>query len=244
MDRYVIWTAFSKTRMVSVIPLLLMHAPTAYLIEVELLQCLIDVLMRWILGSQPTSIPIERDMHNVIALGVGFLGKMQEFDPDVNYPVYISEPLVVLSLSLLFEKGKWTMRQAWMINSFRNARNSSSLGFIFEEVALCVLMEVYGEKPNPLAEAVYCSESLGPRRVILVSLKRGADGVLQSHPVSWKASSSDRLGLKATSLPRFSLSWTIQMKNPFFFQIPTWVPTCCVLLKTRKRRSLFFLQYN
>jgi hypothetical protein len=167
-----------------------------------LIQCLVDVLMRWTLGSQPTSIPIERDVHDIIASGVGFLdkaGSTREFNPDVNYPVYISEPLVVLSLSSLFEKQSWTTRQTWMVKSFRNARNNSSLGFVYAEVALCVLMEIFGGKFNPLADAFHCSGSLGSRRVTLVSLKRGADGMMQSYPVSWDAGSSDRFGLKARS---------------------------------------------
>jgi hypothetical protein len=200
IDQYVNWTAFSKNRIVSAISLLLLHGPTAYLIGAELIQCLVDVLMRWTLGSQPTSVPIERDMHDIIASGIGFLDKMtstREFDPDVSYPVYISESLVVLSLSSLFEKQSWTTRQTWMIESFRNARNNSSLGFVYEEVALCVLMEIFGGKFNPLADAFHCSGSLGSRRVTLVSLKRGPDGVMQSYPVSWNAGSSDRFGLKA-----------------------------------------------
>jgi hypothetical protein len=117
-------------------------------------------------------------------------------DPDENYPVYISEPLVVLSLSSLFEKQSWRMRRTWISNSFRNARYDSSLGFVFEEVAL-VLMEIFGGKVNCLADAFRCSEPLGSRRVTIVSLMRGADGVMQSNPASWKAGSSDRFGLKA-----------------------------------------------
>jgi len=200
MDQYVTW---ATSLIVSLISLLLMHGLTAYLIEVELIQCLIDALMRWTLGSETTPIPVERNMHDVIASGVGFLDNLastQPFQPDTNYPVYISEPLVVLSLRSLFEKQGWTTRQAWMAQSFRNARNKPSAGYIFEEAVLCVLMEAYGGEPGPLATAFQCMESLGSRKVALVSLRRGADGNMQYTPVSWTSGSSDCLGFKARSL--------------------------------------------
>jgi hypothetical protein len=74
--------------MVSAISLLLLHGPTTYLIGTRLMQCLVDVLMRWTLESHPTSVPIECDMHDIIASGIGFLDKMtstQEFDPDLSF---------------------------------------------------------------------------------------------------------------------------------------------------------------
>jgi len=136
------------------------------LIGEELIQCLVDALMRWTLGSELTSIPIECDMHDIIALGVGFLDKMastRKFDPNATHLVYISEPLVVLSLSSLFEQHSWTTRKAWMVRSFRIAPNKSSLGFAFEGGPLCVLMEIFGGKFSPLADAFHCSESIRGR---------------------------------------------------------------------------------
>jgi hypothetical protein len=141
-------------------------------------------------------------MHSVIAAGVGFLNRMEstlQFNPNLTYPVYISEPLVVLTLSSLFEKQTWTTRQTWMVKSLRNAPNSSSLGFTFEVGPLLVLMENFWGKFNPLADAFHCSSSLGSRKVTLVSLKRGTDGILRSCPVSWNAGNSDHLGFKAKS---------------------------------------------
>ena len=76
-----------------------MHGPTAYLIDEKLIQCLVDVLMRWTLRSQITDIPIDGYLHEVIALGVGFIDNgPQTFDPDNNSPVYLSERSVFLSL--------------------------------------------------------------------------------------------------------------------------------------------------
>ena len=180
---------------------LLMHGPTAYLIDVKLVQALVDVLMQWTLGSQVTDIPIDGHLHEAIALGIGFIDKepsTQKFDPN-NNSVYLSERLVVLSLRSLFEKYSWTTRQSWINRSIRIAPNNSSLGFVFEDIALLVLMDQFGGKFSPLSDAFHCSKSLGSRRVTLVSLRCGADGLLQSYPVSWNTGISDRFGFKAKS---------------------------------------------
>ncbi|KAF8508345.1 hypothetical protein BU17DRAFT_70833 [Hysterangium stoloniferum] len=129
------------------------NRPPTYLIGEELIQYLVEVLMRWTLGSEPTTIAIERHMHEIIACGIGFLDKMTnawEFKADENYPVYISEPLVVLSLSSLFQKHSHTMREIWMGNAFPSARTTSSLGYMFDQAILLVLMETFGGKFKPL----------------------------------------------------------------------------------------------
>ncbi|KAF8521967.1 hypothetical protein BU17DRAFT_64689 [Hysterangium stoloniferum] len=152
--------------------------------------------------SEATTIAIEGRMHEMIAWGVGFLDKMPynwDFDAKVNYPVYISEPLVVLSLSSSFEGQAWTTKKAWIERSLRNSASKASLGFVFEEATLFVLMTIFGEKFTALEDAFHCSESIGSRKVTLVSLRRGADNILQSSPVSWNAGSSDRFGFKAKS---------------------------------------------
>ncbi|KAF8521901.1 hypothetical protein BU17DRAFT_87449 [Hysterangium stoloniferum] len=168
-----------------------------------LIQCLVEILRRWTVGSEPTTITIDTHMHDIIAWGVGFLDKMTtnpcEFNPDMNYPVYISEPLIVLALSSLFHRHSNTMRETWMANAVRSARNAPSPEYMFEEAILLVLMETFGGKFRPLSHAFHCSESSGSRNVTLVTLKRGADGIMQCSPVSWKTGNSDRLGLKASS---------------------------------------------
>lgn len=196
------WTAFSMKKdyqIVSVISLLLIHVLTVYLTGMQLINCLTDALMRWTLGSELTSISIENNMQEMIALGVGFLTKMPStLKDDVNFPVYISEPSVVLSLRSIFETQGWTTRKEQMTRSFRNAPNPSTLGYVLEMALPLVLMETFGGKFSPLEEAFDCgSKSLGLRRVTLVSLKRVASGELQTCPVSWNEGSSDRLGLKA-----------------------------------------------
>ena len=136
----------------------------------ELIECLVEAVMRWTLGSELTFIPIqERNTHDMITLGVGFLDRMpgtRPFDPDATHPVSISEPLVVLSLSSFFEKWTWTTKKACMVRSFRNALNPSSRGFALEHALPLVLIEVFGGKFSPLADAFHCSESIGSRRVI------------------------------------------------------------------------------
>jgi hypothetical protein len=158
--------------------------------------------MRWTVGSELTSISINRNIQDIIQLGVGFLDQIpgtRAFDLEVTNPVYISEPLVVLSLSSLFAKRDWTTRKTLMVRLFRNALNPSSLGFVVENALLLVLMEVFGGKFSLLSDVFHCSTGLGLRTLTLVSLKRVAGGELQSCPVSWNAGSSDRLGLKAQS---------------------------------------------
>jgi len=185
-----------------VISLSLLPEPTKDLIDLLLIQYLVDILRRWTVGSESTLIPIEHDTHEVISLGIGFLDHKEgawELEPDLTYPVHISEPLVVLSLGSLFEDQSWTNRQEGMIRSLRLAPNTSTLGFSFEEVALVVLMDAFGGKFTPLSKVFKCDDALGSRRVTLVSLKRGADGTMRSHSVSWKSGTSDRFGFKATS---------------------------------------------
>src|SRR6266550_8520154 len=205
IDHLLNWTAFSKKtdyQIVSVVSLSLIRGPTAYLIGMQLIDCLTDAFMRWTLGSELTSIPIEDKMHEMVALGIGFLDKescTRALKDDINLPVYISEPLVVLSLRSLLEKRIWTSRKNWMVRSFRTAVNRSSLGFVLEEALLLVLMENFWGESSRLADVFHCSEKLGSMKFTLVSLKRVAGNVMQSRPVSWDEGSSDRLGLKAQS---------------------------------------------
>ena len=172
------------------------------LIDLRLIQCLVDILRRWTVGGEATVIPIEHDTHEIISLGIGFLDDKPdawELEPDLTYPVYISEPLVVLSLGSLFDDQSFTNRQEGMKRSLRLASNTSSLGYVFEEVVLVVLMDNFGGKSRPLSEVFECNDTLGSRKVTLVSLTRGTDGTMCSHPVSWKSGCSDHFGFKARS---------------------------------------------
>ena len=180
----------------------LLPGPTKDLTDLHLISYLIDILRRWTVGSESTLIPIEHDIHEIISLGIGFLDHQAgawELEPGLTYPVHISEPLVVLSLSSLFEDQRWANRKEGMIRSLRLAPNTSTLGYSFEEVALLVLMDAFGGKFAPLSEVFECDQALGSRRVTLVSLKRGDDDTMRSHPVSWKTGTSDRFGVRATS---------------------------------------------
>ena len=141
-------------------------------------------------------------MHDAIASGVGFLAKPEPgmgFDGKANHHVYIDEPLVVLDLRRLFEQSQATSRKGWIASAFSGARNSSSRGFVFEEVVLFILVEIFGGKAARLDEAFMCDDLLGSRKVKLVSLIRSVDGNLRTCDVSWTAGSSDRFGFKAKS---------------------------------------------
>jgi len=158
--------------------------------------------MRWRIGSQTTLIPIEADMHELVALGIGNLAKVEPsrtLDPTKHYPVYLCEPLVVLYLSSVFDKHPRTRKQAWISDAFHGARNPSSLGFIFKEAVLLILLESFGDKIGALSDIFHCNQPWCLRTVTLVSLKRRVDGFMQCCPVSWSSGSSDRLGYKAKS---------------------------------------------
>ena len=147
-------------------------------------------------------IPIEGDMHEIVALGVGHLvkvGPSQTLDPAKHYPVYLCEPLVVLYLSSAFDQHMRTTKETWIADAFRAARTSSPLGFIFEEAVLLVLLQGFGGNVRALSNVFHCNQPWGLRKVTLVALKRTVDGVMQCCPVSWTSGSSDRLGFKAAS---------------------------------------------
>ncbi|KAF8498457.1 hypothetical protein BU17DRAFT_72319 [Hysterangium stoloniferum] len=194
----------------------------------ELIQCLVEILMRWTLGSEPTTVAIENHMHDIIGCGVGFLDKITspwQCEATTNYAVYISEPLVVLSLSSVFQKHRHTMRKTWIANAFRSAHNASALRYVFEQTIFLVLMQTFGGEFKPLSHAFHCSGSLGSRKVTLVTLKRGADDIMQCYPVSWETGTSDRLGLKANS----------------FEDITTWAPNVLCTFQDKQTKELIIL---
>ncbi|KAF8516724.1 hypothetical protein BU17DRAFT_92559 [Hysterangium stoloniferum] len=210
----------------------------------KLLGNLVDVLMRWTLGSELTYIPIEGHMHDIIGYGIGFLDTMTnpwQFKRNMNYPVYISEPLVVLSLSSVFQKHNHAIRETWMTNAFRSARSASLRGYMFAQAILLVLMETFGGKFKPLSHAFHCSESLGSRKVTLVALKRGADDIMQCSPVSWKTGTSDRLGLKANS-PEDVLAFLHDPDGkPFLFPDNHMAPDVLCTLQDKETKELIIL---
>jgi len=173
---------------------------TGYLPEQELIQCLISVVMRWTIRGRATS--IENLMHDIIGFGIGHLARItadETFDANINYPVYIDEPLIILYLRCLFEKWPWTSRKMWLSHMLSSAPNKSSIGYIFEDLVLMVLMEKFGGKFTALSDVFKFPQAstLESRKVRLVSLRRDADGVMRCCPVSWRAGSSDRIGFTA-----------------------------------------------
>ena len=168
----------------------------------NLIKYLFQLLQRWRMASQPTTLPVEHHVHETVALGVGSLDKMDlthRLDPGINLPVYLSEPLVVLHLSTAFETYQQTRKQEWIADSFRIVRSSAALGEIFEEATAMVLLEIFGGEPRALSDAFHCDHPWGSRKVTLVALTRTADDGVQCSPVSWTSGGSDRLGYKATS---------------------------------------------
>lgn len=143
---------------------------------------------------------IDHKMHEAIALGVGSLmnpTNKNVLGPNANYPVYINEPLVVLDLRRQFEIHDETTRRTWIASTFSDALNSSSRGYIFEQVVLFSLVEIFGGKGARLDKLFECNQPWGSRKVKLVSLIPTLDGNLQACDVSWTTGSSDRLGFQA-----------------------------------------------
>lgn len=169
-----------------------------------------NAFMRWRIGSQPTTIRIEGDIHQTIELGIGHLGLIkpdQRLEAEHKYFAYLCEPMAVLYLSSVFAKDPdfvkhpetttWSL--SWLTSATLTARNNSSLGFVFEEAVLMIVLQMFGGEPRALSDAFHTDKPWGSRKVILVSLKRNADGQMDCCPVSWREGSSDRLGFKATS---------------------------------------------
>jgi len=159
--------------------------------------------MRWTIGGQATSIPIENQMHEIIELGVGHLAIIrpdEEFDAHINYPVCIDEPLIILYLRCLFETLPWASRKTWLTNSLYSARNKSlTTGYIFEDLVLMLLMQKFGDKFTALSDVFKFPQAstLKSRKVRLVSLQWDVDGMMRCSPVSWRTGSSDQIGFKA-----------------------------------------------
>lgn len=169
--------------------------------------------MRWVVKGQAQCIPVEGNMHQAISLGVGHLERVDSdrvLGTNLNYPVYISEPLMILALSSVFESQPLSSRITWISNACCAARNKPSLGYVLEEVVLLVIVEHFGGKATPLQDVFHVEPlSWGSRKVSLVSLVE-RNGVMQCTPASWTKRSSDRLGLKAES-PRDVLAF---LKDP------------------------------
>jgi hypothetical protein len=115
--------------------------------------------------------------------------------------VYISEPLIILSLSSTFQEHTHTERKTWISNAISIANSGSVQGYVLEELILFALMDKLGGDGDRL-DSVFRfrkSSKLGSRKVRLISLIKGTDGVMYSCPVSWTEGSSDCLGFKARS---------------------------------------------
>lgn len=130
--------------------------------------------------------------------------------PTENYPVYLCEPLVVIYLSSFFAEYSWTTKEDLIKQAFALGTNNQSLGFKFKEAVLLVILHIFGGRTCALSDAFLTDQPWGSRKVTLVALKRRADGIVQSCPVSWRSGSSDRLGFKAES-PEDGLSF---LENP------------------------------
>lgn len=209
----------------------------------ELLQCLVDVLLQWVLGSQPTA--VTGHIQDAITLGVGHLAVDVPdnffFNANKHYSVYIDEPLVVLALSSLFERQPRSTRKDWIIRSLRTSRNSA---FIFEEVMMLVLMEHFGGKFTALGDIFHFNQSspLASRKVTLVALRRTAEeGNRQCCLVSWNTGSSDRFGFKAKSPANVVEFLNDPKGKPFLFPQNHMGPDLTCFLQDEQTKELILV---
>jgi hypothetical protein len=202
--------------------------------------------MQWVIGSQPSYvIQINDHMHETIELGVGHVQLVAPngFVADRNYPVYIDEPLVILSLMTIFEQYEWTQRLTWLQHSLSSARNKSSVGFIFEEMAMMLLMEKFGGKFTALGDVFNFRSSapLKSREVALVSLTRMPDGVMSTSEASWTSGSSDCFGFKARSIEDVLTFFADPKGKCFLFPDNYMGPDVICFLKDKETSELIIL---
>jgi hypothetical protein len=172
----------------------------------KLIQVLRDAVMQWVIGSRPSYVIVIQDhMRSLVEHGIGYIKDVvtdhETFDAYDKYPVYIDEPLMVLSLMTLFEERDSTNRKTWLRHSLCSSRTKCSTGFIYEELAMMVFMEQYGGKFTALGDVFnfHAQTPLTSTEVRLVSLTR-TDHRMSISEVSWTSGSSDCFGFKAQSV--------------------------------------------
>ena len=83
------------------------------------------MVMQWLIASQPSVVAVDNNMHELISLGVGHLKAVHEedFNTNINYPVYIDEPLLILSIISILERRQQMQRSTWVNHALFTARN-------------------------------------------------------------------------------------------------------------------------
>ena len=172
-------------------------------------------------------------------LGIGHLevSPGDTFLPTERYPVYLSEPLVVLYLSSLFAEHNWTSKEEIVKRAFASSKSNQALRFEHEEAILLFILHIFGGKVCALSDAFHTDQPWGSRKVSLVSLKRNLEGkclAAQFHgrwvaPIAWVS--------RPHPLKTFSTSSKIQMECVFCSLIAIWVPTSSFSFRMRRPRS-------
>ena len=161
--------------------------------------------MRWSIGSEPTTLPVEGDAKPLISLGVGYLAdasssaenETEDLEAVVaNKPVHFGEPLMVLRLARLFGLPG---QKLWMNAQLRNFIEKADLGFRFEQAMVMTLMDSFSHGFTPLGSIFHVDKTSESLKVRLVALKRFSDGELATVPVTWKTGCGDRWGFSASN---------------------------------------------
>jgi hypothetical protein len=198
--------------------------------------------MRWMVGSHPTFIYVENHVHCLILLGIAHLHSLPTINPNSNYPIFIDEPLVVLSLSSLFEREIWTKRETWITNSVFTVCNPLLLSFIIEELALLLFMEKFGDKYTALGDVFHLADSsLLLKKFTLVSLMQTTNSVMECCQAAWNAGSSNHFGYKANS-PTDAATYLEYPKGILFIFLDTYMgPNFMYFLREEETKELMLV---
>ena len=185
-------------------------------------------------------------MAKAIELGVCQLQRSPapfEFDPGNNYPVYLDEPLVALRLGSFFGKLTWPSREEWLARLIQTAPDQSTIGYIFEMVAMFTLVDKFGGQFTELGKVFELPKTspFASKKYTIASLNRRVDGSVVNHNVSWTTGASDRIGFKAQS-PDDVLKFLANPKGkPFLFPDNHMGPDLTCFLVEETTKDLIFL---
>ena len=148
------------------------------------------------------------------------------------YFAYLCEPLVVLYLSSTFAQHRKTMNLSWLSDATFTARKNSSLGFMFEEAVVMIILQMFGGEPRTLSDAFQTNQPWGKRKA---SLKRG--GRRRNVQLSCIVDVGHLQPAKPLHLPRLLYPSITPMESVSFFLTAIWVPTCRGSFKTGRPRT-------
>lgn len=212
----------------------------------SLVQTLVHIVRRWMMAGELSHITRDDEMHKLIDLGVGQLRTLEGTRKDnisQNFSVYIGEPLIILYLSTRFQEQGWTTRWECFSHAILSAPSRPAIGFLFEEVIMYLLMDVFGGKSIPLEKVFHFPEGspLGGRNVELVAGRQVGLDSMSVAKTSWLTGSSDGFGFKAKSTADALAFLRDPKGKPFLFPDNYMGPDLLCLLRDTESEELMVL---